>query len=690
MRLRSLGTLAGLVLGSTALPAPAQTSYPMVTRVEPTVVRQGETVTIVVAGGGSFAGATALLFEGPGLAATVLDSDAKEQPKGRNRATGSVKAELTVAHDAPLGPRELRVATPQGISSIGQVVVVADPVAVEADDKANDRPDTAQPITLPVAISGTIGKVEDVDWYRLEAGSGQTVVFTIWGNRLQNKIHDLQTHLDPILQLHDAQGRELAANDNHHFADPALTHTFREAGTYYLQVRDTTYAGNANWTYVLQVTSGPVVSSVFPLAVNPGRTATLAANGVNFDRAKPIGLDVPETSRPGPGLFTLPTDAGASLPVPLVVTPLPLLSEQDDAPEAPETAQPLGLPVALSGRLGEANDLDSYRFEAKKDALYSFEVVARRAGAAIDPILRIVDAKGKMMVEVDDTFGKDPRIEWKAPADGVYAVRLGDLHSRGGEAYGYVLLAEPARPDFVVKTDPDKLNLGPGARTPLFVKVERRGGFAGPVVCRLEGLPPGVTASPLTIPATMTQGLIVVAAAADAKPAAGPIRLFGEAESADGSLIREATPTQEIYMPGGGRSVYPVATMVLGVTDPSDITVEATPDRITLEPGGTVTLDVTVTRSAGYDKAVNLAILLSHLGGVHGNPLPPGVKVREAGSKTLLSAKETRGTIVLEAAADAPPCTDVPIAVMGHVSINFVVKTAYCTAPLLVTVPPRK
>ena len=125
------------------------------------------------------------------------------------------------------------------------------------------------------------------------------------------------------------------------------------------------------------------------------------------------------------------------------------------------------------------------------------------------------------------------------------------------------------------------------------------------------------------------------------------------------------------------------------MTDPSDVTVEASPSEIVLEPGKTATIDVTVTRHGGYDKGVNLAILLGHLGGTFANPLPPGVAVREAGSKTLLGPKETAGKIVLEAKPDAPPSDKVPIAVMGHVSINFVVKTAYASAPILVTVPSK-
>jgi hypothetical protein len=264
-----------------------------------------------------------------------------------------------------------------------------------------------------------------------------------------------------------------------------------------------------------------------------------------------------------------------------------------------------------------------------------------------------------------------------------------DLHSRGGADFGYVLEAEAARPDFVLTCDPDKLNVGPGGRVPVFVQITRRNGFKGPVTLDWDGLPPGLSASPLTIPAAMTQGVMVLSASADAAPVATLLTLRGKAETPEGPIVRDATPKQEIYMPGGGRGLYLVDTLALAVTDPSDITVEAKPETITLTPGGTATIDVTVTRRKDFDKAVNLAVVLQHLGGVHGNPLPPGVTVAPSGNKTLLGPKETTGKIILQAATSAPPCEDVPIAVMGHVSINFVVKTSFASAPILVSVVPK-
>ena len=237
--------------------------------------------------------------------------------------------------------------------------------------------------------------------------------------------------------------------------------------------------------------------------------------------------------------------------------------------------------------------------------------------------------------------------------------------------------------------DPDKINVGPGGRVPIFVRLTRRHGFNGVVSLGWEGLPAGISSSPLSIAPAMNEGVIVVSASVDVRRTAALVSLNGTAQGPEGPIVRPARPQEEIYLPGGGRGRLAVDTLALAVTDPSDIVVEAKPNEVVLAPGESVPVDVTVTRSPRYKQPVNLAVVLQHLGGIYGNPLPPGVSLKDAGSKTLLGPNETKGRIILQAAAGAPACDKVPVAVMGHVSINFVVKTAYASAPILVTVRPK-
>jgi hypothetical protein len=146
------------------------------------------------------------------------------------------------------------------------------------------------------------------------------------------------------------------------------------------------------------------------------------------------------------------------------------------------------------------------------------------------------------------------------------------------------------------------------------------------------------------------------------------------------------TPVQEIYFPGGGRFYINVNTYAVGITEPSDILkVNVKPQTITLKPGEEVKIEVTIQRRPDYDKGVSLSVVLEHLGQVFGNPLPPGVTVDQGKSKTLLG-NGSEGYMVLKAAANAQPIENVPISVLAHVSINFVVKVSYSSSPILLTI----
>ena len=218
--------------------------------------------------------------------------------------------------------------------------------------------------------------------------------------------------------------------------------------------------------------------------------------------------------------------------------------------------------------------------------------------------------------------------------------------------------------------------------TAWYVHVVRTGGFNGPVKVEVEGLPAEVTASPLTIGPTMTQGVIVLTAKADAKIGATNVKVIGKAEA----LTRTGAVNQEIYLPGGGRGKFDVATQTVAITEPSDILkVDVSATKLVLKPGDEVKIDVTLTRRADYDKDVTLDILLQHLNTVYANPLPPGVTLVPGKSKTLLG-KGSTGHFTLKVAPNAEPIDEVPICVLSHVSINFVVKVSYASPPIWISV----
>src|SRR5262249_33768562 len=199
--------------------------------------------------------------------------------------------------------------------------------------------------------------------------------------------------------------------------------------------------------------------------------------------------------------------------------------------DTPEQATRVTIPCGINGRIGAKRDLDHFVFAASKGKPIRFEVKARRFGSvlqsSLDSVLDVMTVKGAMLASNDDAFGKDAALVFAPPADGDYVLRIRDLNNKGGPTAVYYIEADWALPDFSLRCDPDKAMIGPGSSAAWYVQVTRQNGFARPVRVNVEGLPPGVSASPLTIPASMTQGLLVLTAAADAPRDACNVQVIG-------------------------------------------------------------------------------------------------------------------------------------------------------------------
>ena len=354
--------LLGAALLLSAMPAPAQTSYPMVTHVLPGAVQTGVTSEVTVHGRMNFAGASLVHVEGTGVNAELVPPKPAKDKNVPTKPT-SVKIMVTVAADATLGPRELRIATAQGISSVGQLVITDHPVAREKGKHGVIS--DAQPIEIGRMVTGSIGKTEEVDVYRFSVTEGQRVTFAIRSARLMHKVHDLQKHFDPLLSVHDDADRELAANDDYYFADPMLSYLFPKTGEYFVKVRDVRFAGDGRWSYSLLVTDRPYVTALFPMALNPSDPRRVQAVGHGLETSEFV-LPVPaEDATPGARTVQLTTPAGPTNPVVVTVTDRPTRVESESNDE-PASAELLTLPVVVNGRIERASDIDHFAFDLRK------------------------------------------------------------------------------------------------------------------------------------------------------------------------------------------------------------------------------------------------------------------------------------------------------------------------------------
>ncbi len=665
--------------------ASAQTSFPMISHAHPVALQRGTTTEITVDGKMNFAGAYKALFEGTGITAEV-----STPPPAPGVVLQAVKMKVTVAKDAGLGVREFRIATSLGLSSIGQLVIVDDPVVLETPN--NNLVPQAQAIKLPCVLAGKLEVVEDLDWFKFDAKAGDIVTCEMFCARIQDKIHDLQKHAKPMLTLYDAEGRELAANDTFFFADPMLSFKIPKTGVYYLQVRESTYDGDPRWVYAITATNRPYASHLFPMAGNPGKTITVEPVGSANDIKGKVSFKVPV--EPGVQQVQLDIDGAKTNPATFIVSDLPQFIEAEPNDD-PAKATRITLPAGINGRIGKKRDIDHFVFAAVKGKAIRFELNARRFGTLLNSslhgILEIMNAKGIVIASNDVTHGQEASLVFTPAVDGDYVLRVRDLNSKGSESAVYYVEADWALPDFTLRCDPDKTMIGPGCATSWYVHVVRANGFTGPIEVKVEGLPKEITASALTIPPSMTQGVIVLAAAPNAGLTAVGVEVVGtgKIKAADGkeqTLVRRAVTNQEIYLPGGGRGRFDVSMRNVAVTATSDILkVEVSQTKITLKPGQEVKIEVTIQRSPEYDKGVFLDVPLQHLNSVIGNPLPPGVTIVTGKSKTLLG-NASKGFITLKAAANAAPIDDVPICVIANVSINFVVKVHYASVPILISI----
>ncbi len=699
--LLGLAVPAGTALGQTS------NSYPMLMSLRPTAAVVGATTDHELSARYNLAGASAVIVTGEGVFAEVVPPEAEKPEDREKNDVGASTTRLRIRCDANAVPgiRDVRVITPHGASTVGQLVVVCEGVTAEQPD--NDTAEKAQAVTLPATLCGALEKGEDVDFWRIRVEAAGPWVFHLVSQRLQNRLHDMQSRVDPLLTLRSLAGQTIAASDNALAGDPLLAVAALERGEYLLEVRDVRYQGNADWTYSIEASGRPFVTAVHPLAMAPG--ATVAAR--LFTAGPPL---------PGPVPFTLPADAPAGVrrvaPVfegrplggvgilvttdPITVEPVAALPlpQAADGTDAPAGAAAIVGPAVICGELDSPGQADRFAFTAKAGEAFSFEVHARRLGSNLDAKLRVLKADGGLLAEADDAtyqrvLSADPYVErFAAPADGTYLVEIRDLHGRGGAGFPYALRIGPSSPSFVLEVDTDKTLLAPGLAAPIYVRALRRGGFTGDIDLTIDGLPAGVTAVTGRILATGNDGCLWLQAAPDAPAGWGNVTITGEATvtAADGStrvIQGRADPLQEIYMPGGGRGHYPVDLHTVSVAKPMDvrgITVSST--AVVLKPGDSQRLDITVERAPDYKGNITLDMMLQHLETPYGNPLPKGVKVDGARSKTLLTAGESVGHITLTAAADAPPVERQLVPVTVHATINFVMKHTFASAPVLISV----
>jgi hypothetical protein len=210
----------------------------------------------------------------------------------------------------------------------------------------------------------------------------------------------------------------------------------------------------------------PELLTVFPPGGQPGTTVEVTLTGAHQEdaaqlifshpgiagQAKPAADEAPKTPRPATGNFDVkiagevPTGIyearvvgrwGASNPRAFVVGHLAEIIK-NGANRSRAAAQPIRVGVSVNGRT-DAAARDYYQLKLKQQQRILVECFAERIDSRLDGTLIVLDAAGHELAFNRDTIGRDPFLDFTAPADGEYTIGVFDFLYRGGAEHFYRL-----------------------------------------------------------------------------------------------------------------------------------------------------------------------------------------------------------------------------------------------------------
>ncbi len=218
----------------------------------------------------------------------------------------------------------------------------------------------------------------------------------------------------------------------------------------------------------------PQLHGVFPPGIKQGATLDVELEGKNLDIPKTLyfshkGLTaelLPEPkpatppkpdAKPATPKFRITAKAdvppgdydvrfvgklGLSNPRTFTVSDFAELTETEPNSER-NVANRIELNTTINGRINAQEDVDWYVFKAKQGQRILIEAQAWRIDSKMDGVMWLYSSDGKQMASSQDedysSEKRDPMIDFDAPTDGEYFVKITDFTYNGGNGYFYRL-----------------------------------------------------------------------------------------------------------------------------------------------------------------------------------------------------------------------------------------------------------
>lgn len=465
-----------------------------------------------------------------------------------------VKTQVTLPTD---GSKEYAAVlqTPEGASPSPNMMRVIDiPNSLEVEP--NDARETASAAQIPGAFNGIIDRPGDVDYFKFAAEKGKQYDIRVYARK------SLRTPLDSVITVRRANGGGVGSNDDSGGPDSYFRFNAPESEEYTLEIKDHLGKGDAHYVYRVEVTPvAPSLTMDLPeisrntepnIVMHQGNRMGLlvAARRENF--GGDVTFDIP----------TLPAGVRAEIfPIPASFDRAPVIFHVEEGAAlagglAPIPGKWTDGTTAVEGKLLQRsilirgqNDRDMWGYDADRFAYVVAEKVPYKV-EVVQPQVPIVRS-GSMELVVKAT--RDPGFEGEISLEMLYdppgvgsskSIKIPKdqtearipLTANGGAAiatWPIVVLGKAPYKNGTVAAATEKADLNvadsyfgfsfpkgtveKGKSAQYVVGLEKKAEFSESVKIALVGLPSGVAAEPVEVPADAESVTFTVAANAEAR-----------------------------------------------------------------------------------------------------------------------------------------------------------------------------
>lgn len=275
-------------------------------------------------------------------------------------------------------------------------------------------------------------------------------------------------------------------------------------------------------------------------------------------------------------------------------------------------------------------------------------------------------------------LGSDSKLQFIAPQDGSYLIRVSDTRGFGGDRFAYRLVVREVRPDFNVTLNGANPEVNAGSGKSFSVSAERIDGYNGEIAVEITGLPPGFAVSaPLVIQAGHDSASGTLNAAPDApQPTEAN---WAHTQVSARAMVNGQGVSKSVNNLGRIKLTEKPKLFVALEPEPSATAaapVAGQPLEIALAPGQMIPARLKVRRN-GHDDLITFTV----------DNLPHGVIVDNIGLNGVLIPKgESERQIFLSAARWVPETDRLCYAVENQVgrqtSLPVLIKVRKPTAPV--------